>query len=90
VAADALLVEIPTTAAAASSPDLDPSVGEGDLQVDLDTTVGEDARSLDPNVDRILLEEIAVTYEVHQQREILLSTGTRVLGYSEKPVTQKN
>jgi hypothetical protein len=47
--------------AAASSPDPDPSVGEGDLQVDLDTTVGADARSLDPNVDRILLEEIAVT-----------------------------
>jgi hypothetical protein len=58
-AVDALLVEIST--AAASSPDPDPSVGEGGLQTDLETTVGADARSLDPKAAKILPEEVAVT-----------------------------
>jgi hypothetical protein len=57
VAADALLVEIPT-AAAASSPDPDPFVGEGGLQADLDMTVGADPRSLDPKAARILPKEV--------------------------------
>jgi hypothetical protein len=89
VAVHALLVEIPKAVAAASSPDLDPFVGEGGLQADLDMAVGADARSLDPKAARILPEEVAATWEVHQLWEILLSTATRVLGYSEKPVTQK-
>jgi hypothetical protein len=61
VAADALLVEIPTTAVAASSPDVEPSVGEGGIQADLDMTVGAAARSLDPKAARILLEEVTAT-----------------------------
>jgi hypothetical protein len=48
VATPVLQVEIPKTAAAASSPDL--SVGEEGLQVDLDMAVGADASSLDPKV----------------------------------------
>jgi hypothetical protein len=76
VAASALQVEIPTAVVAASSPDL--SVGEEDLQADLDTTVGADASSLDPKAARILPE--AATREVHQLREIL-PTASRVPGY---------
>jgi hypothetical protein len=34
----------------------------------------EDAKSLDPNVARILPEAVATTWELHQVREILLST----------------
>jgi hypothetical protein len=61
VAADALLVEIPTAAASASSPNPDPSVGDSGLQADLDTTVGVDARSVDLNAVRILSEVVADT-----------------------------
>jgi hypothetical protein len=50
-------------------------------------TLGADTRSLDPKVARILLEEVAVTWEVHQLREILLSYVAQVVGYSEKPIT---
>jgi hypothetical protein len=39
-------------------------------------TIELDARSLDPKVARILLEEVAATLEVHRQREILLFTRT--------------
>jgi hypothetical protein len=70
-AVHALLVEIPTMVAAASSPD--PSVGEGGLQANLDTAVGVDARSLEPKAAKILLEAVAATWEVHRLREILLS-----------------
>jgi hypothetical protein len=56
---DALLVEIPTVAAAASSPDPDPSMVEGGLQADLDTTIGVNAISLDPKAARIRPEEVA-------------------------------
>jgi hypothetical protein len=38
-------------------------------------------------VDRILLEIVAATWEVHQLREILLSIAAEVPGYSEKPAT---
>jgi hypothetical protein len=51
-------------------------------------TVGVDASSLDLKVVRILLEMVAATRVVHQLREIL-PTPSRVLGYCEKPVTQK-
>jgi hypothetical protein len=64
-------------------------MGEVGLQADLDTAVGVDARSLDPKMARILPKEVAVTWEVHRLWEILLSTATQVLGYSEKHVTQK-
>jgi hypothetical protein len=86
-AAHVLLVEIPMAAMAASSPD--PYVGEGGLQADLDMAIGADARGLDPKTARILPEKVAATWEVHQLREILLSTTAWVLGYSEKLVTQK-
>jgi hypothetical protein len=88
VAAHALLMEIPTAVVMASSPN--PSVGEGGLQADLDTSMGADARSLDPKVDRILLEIVAATWEVHQLRENLLSIAAQVPGYSEKPATQNS
>jgi hypothetical protein len=77
----------PMASATASTPD--PSVGEECLQVDLDTTVGADAKSLDPKVAKILSEAVAATPEVHQLREIL-PTALRVSGYSEKPVTKKD
>jgi hypothetical protein len=53
VVVHALLVEIPMATAVASSPDPNPSVGEGGLQADLDMAVGADARSLDPKAARI-------------------------------------
>jgi hypothetical protein len=87
VVTHALLVEIRTAAAVASSPD--PSVGEAGLQADLDTAVGADARSLDLKAARILPEEVAATCEVHRLWENLLSIVAQVLGYSEKLVTQK-
>jgi hypothetical protein len=76
--AHALLVEIPTAAAVASSPD--PSVEEGGLQAVLDMAARANARSLDPKAARILLEAVAATWEVHRVREILLSTTARVPG----------
>jgi hypothetical protein len=85
-ATPALQVEIPTASASASTPDS--SLGEECLQADLDMIVGADASSLDPKVARILSEAVVVTWEVHQLRKIL-STASRVPGYSEKPVTQK-
>jgi hypothetical protein len=45
VVTPSLQVELPTASATASTPD--PSVGEECWKVDLDTAVGEDARSLD-------------------------------------------
>jgi hypothetical protein len=87
VAVHALLVEIPTVVAAASNPD--PSMGEGGLQANLDAAVGANARSMDSKVGRIMPEKVAATWEVHRLREILLSTAAQVLGYSEKPITQK-
>jgi hypothetical protein len=86
VAAPTLRVELPTAVAAASSPDL--SVGEEGLQADLNTTVGADTSSLDPEAARILSETMATTREVHQLQEILPTTS-RVPGYFEKHVTQK-
>jgi hypothetical protein len=82
----ALQVEIPMAVTVAISPDL--SMGEEGLKADLDTTVGVDTSSLDPKADRILLEAVVATWEVHQLREILPTTS-RVPGYSEKPVTRK-
>jgi hypothetical protein len=70
----------------ASSPDL--SAGEEGLQADLNTTIGADTSSLDPEAARILSEAMATTREVHQLQEILPTTS-RVPGYSEKHVTQK-
>jgi hypothetical protein len=55
----------------------------------LDTAVWADARRLDPKAARILPEEVAATWEVHQLREILLSTIAQVPSYFEKPLTQK-
>jgi hypothetical protein len=64
----------------------DPSVGEECLQIDLDTGVGEDARSLDPKAARILPESVVAMWVVHQLREVL-PTASGVPGYFEKPVT---
>jgi hypothetical protein len=84
----ALQVEIPTASAlalvSASTPN--PSMGQECLQADLDTVVGADASSLDPKVARIMSEAVVATWEVHRLWEIL-STASRVLGYSEKHVT---
>jgi hypothetical protein len=59
VAVHALPVEIPMAVAAASSPN--PSMGEGGLQADLDTTVWRDVRFMDLKAARILVEEVAAT-----------------------------
>jgi hypothetical protein len=82
-----LWVEIPKAVKVAHSPD--PFVGDEGLQVDLDTTVGVDASILDPKLARILSEVVAATREVNQLWEILPTTS-RVPGYSEKTVTQKD
>jgi hypothetical protein len=67
---------------------LDPSVREECRKADLDTTMGEDAKSLDLKAARILMEAVAATWDVHRLREVLPMTS-RVSGYSENPVTQK-
>jgi hypothetical protein len=85
--ASVLQVEIPTASVMTST--FDPSVGEECLQPDLDTSVGEDVRSLDLKAARILSEAVAATWEVHRLWEIL-PIASRVPGYSEKPVTQKD
>jgi hypothetical protein len=71
---------------AASSPD--PSVGEDDLQADLDIVVGADVSSMYPKAARILSEAVTATWEVHRLQEILL-TASRMPGYFEKHVAQK-
>jgi hypothetical protein len=70
----------------ASNPD--PSMGEECRKVDLDTALGEDARSMDLKATKILSEVVAATWEVQRLWEILPMTS-RVLGYSENPITQK-
>jgi hypothetical protein len=82
----ALQVEHPIASVTASTSD--PSIGEECWKVDLDTVVGEDARTLNLKATRILPETVAVTWEVHRLREILPTTS-RVPDYSEKPITQK-
>jgi hypothetical protein len=85
-AAPTLQVEIPSVVASTSS--LDPSMEEEGLQLDLDMTVEADASSLDPKAARILSEAVVAMWEVHRLWEIL-STTSRVPGYSEQPITQK-
>jgi hypothetical protein len=70
-----------------SNPDL--SVGEECLKADLDMAVGEDARSLDLKAVKILSEVVVATWEVHRWRKIL-STTSRVPGYSENPKHKKD
>jgi hypothetical protein len=65
VAVHALLVEIPTAVVVVAN-SLDPSMGEGGLQADLDMTSWTEAKSLEPKVARILLEAVAATWEVHR------------------------
>jgi hypothetical protein len=48
-----------------------PVVGEECWKADLDTVVGEGARSLDLKAARILLEVVAAMWKVHRLREIL-------------------
>jgi hypothetical protein len=76
--APTLQVEIPMASTSASTPN--PSMEEC-FQADLDTAVGVGASSLDPKA-------VAATWELHRLREIL-PTASRVIGYSEKPITQK-
>jgi hypothetical protein len=85
-AVSALQVELPTASVTASTPH--PYVGEECRKDDLDMTVGEDARSLNLKVARILTEVVAATWEVHRLREVLPMT-LRMSDYSENPVTQK-
>jgi hypothetical protein len=66
----------------------DPSVGEECLQADLDTSVGEDSRRLDPKAVRILPEAVVAMWEVYRLWEIL-PTASRVSGSPEKPITLK-
>jgi hypothetical protein len=70
----------------ASNPN--PSMGEECRKADLDTAVGEDARSMDLKAAKILSEVVAAMWEVQRLWEILPTT-LRVLGYSENPITQK-
>jgi hypothetical protein len=70
----------------ASNPD--PSVGEECQKADLDTVVGEDARSLGLKAARIPPDAVAATWDLHRLRGIL-PTASRVPDYSENPVTQK-
>jgi hypothetical protein len=46
-------------------------VGEECWKADLDTVVGEGARSLNLKAARILLEVVAAMWKVHRLREIL-------------------
>jgi hypothetical protein len=48
-----------------------PTVGEEFQKANLDTTVGEDARSLDLYAAKILPEGVASTWEVHRLWQIL-------------------
>jgi hypothetical protein len=65
-----------------------PSIREECRKADLDTAVGEDARSLDLKAVRILLGAVAATWKVHQLREILPMVLWEP-DYFENPVTQK-
>jgi hypothetical protein len=66
----------------------DSAVGEECQMVDLDTTVGEGARSLDLKAARILSEAVASKWKVHRLWEILPTTSW-VPGYSKNPATQQ-
>jgi hypothetical protein len=63
----ALPVKLPTTSTTVSNPN--PCVGEECRKANLDTAVGEDARSLDLKAARILPKVVAATWGVHQLRE---------------------
>jgi hypothetical protein len=56
-------VEPPTASVMSSNPD--PAVEEEFRKANLDTTVGDGARSLDLKVARILSEVVTTTWEVH-------------------------
>jgi hypothetical protein len=66
----------------------DSAVGEECRMVDLDTTVGEGARSLDLKAARILSEAVVSKWKVHRLREILPTTSW-VPSYSKNPATQQ-
>jgi hypothetical protein len=66
----------------------DPTVGEECRKTNLDTTVGEGARSLDQKAARSLSEAVAAMWKVHWLREILLRTSW-VPGYSGNHITQQ-
>jgi hypothetical protein len=83
--APSLQVKRLTTSVMASN--LDPVVGEECENIDLDTTVGEVARSLNLLAARSLLEAVAATWKVHRLREILPTTSW-VPSYSENPITK--
>jgi hypothetical protein len=81
-----LQVGLPTVSVTASNPNL--AVGEECRIADLDTVVGEGARSLDLKATRILSEAEATMWKVHRLREILPTTSW-VPSYSENPTTQQ-
>jgi hypothetical protein len=80
-----LQVELPIVSVMTSNPD--PSVVEC-WKANLHMAVGEDARSLDLKVARILPEVVTARWEVHQLWEILPMTS-RVPSYSENTVIQQ-
>jgi hypothetical protein len=87
-AAPALQVELSTASASVSNPD--PFMGEECQKDDLNTAVGEDARSRDMYAAaRILPEMVAATWEVHRLWEIL-PMASRVPSYTKNPTTQKD
>jgi hypothetical protein len=73
VAVPALQVELLTVSATANNPDL--AVGDEYRMANVDTTVGEGAKSLDLKADRSLPEAVVATWKVHQLREILPTTS---------------
>jgi hypothetical protein len=81
-ATSALQVDLPTASMIASNSDL--TVGEECWKTDLNTTMGEGARSLDCVVARSLPKALAAMWKVHRLREILPKTSW-LLGYSENP-----
>jgi hypothetical protein len=78
-------VEIPTVVAGKGGLQ---AMGEGGLQVVLDTAARADAKSMDPNTARMLPKAVAAMWEMHRVRETHLSTAAQVPGYCEKPVIQ--
>jgi hypothetical protein len=66
----------------------DPAMGEECRMADLDTTVGEDARSMNLKATSILPEAVAAMWKVHWLWEIFPMTSW-VPGYSKNPATQQ-
>jgi hypothetical protein len=78
-------VELATASATASNPD--PVVGEDCWKTDLDTAMGEGAKSLDRVAAKSLPTVVVATWKVQRLWEILPTTSW-VPDYSENPIAQ--